>query len=513
MILVEITAAVNEAGTPETFYLSTKGFVTSPADTPANTAFQPVLRDAGSIGVAIYADGKTSGTSKLEPGTLTLVNVDGQFDAWRTYAFDGRPVVIRQGEGGVYPADFPVIFTGTVDGAPDCTMDAVTVRLRDMAYVLDTPVLTTRYAGTNVGATGLEGTADDLKGRVKPRAYGKNFNISPPCVNASKLAFQVSDGPVAAIPNVYIKARAWTFAADYATSALLLAAALTPESATYSTCLAEGLFRLSDDPGGEVTADVDAGTDAASTVAQVLKALATAAGVTTINADDVTMLDFLTQREDESPRPVGRWISDEETYRDAMDAIAASVGAWWAFDPLNNLRMGRLDAPVAGSDGDIIESEVLRGFERRNPDGSGIPVYRVTVRYRRNNTVQTSDIAGEVDAARRAFLAEEYRSVVAEDLSVKVKHLQARELFVDTCLTEEEDADAEAERLLALHRIARDLFDTPVNVKVFANCQARLAGQQNLTHRRFDLAAGRDLIVLGFNLELARERVTLSLWG
>lgn len=513
MILVEVTAAVNEAGAPQIFYLSTHGFVTAPSDTPANTAFQPVLRDAGSIGVAIFADGMTSGTSKLQPGTLKLVNVDSQFDAWRTYGFDGRPVVIRQGKGGAYPADFPIIFTGTVDGAPDCTVDAVEIRLRDMAYVLDQPVLTDKFAGTNVGPVGLEGTADDLKGRVKPMAYGKVLNISPPPANTSKQIYEASNGALAAISNVYVKGRAWTFAANYATSALLAAASMTPESATYSTCLAEGLFRLSDDPGGEVTADVAAASDAGSTVAQVLNALATAAGVTTVNADDVTLLDFLTLRPDDSPRPVGIWLSDEMTYRDAMDAVAASAGAWWAFDPVGNLRMGRLDAPVAGSDGDIIESEVLKGFERRNPDGSGIPVWRVTLRYRRNNTVQTTDLAGEVSAARRAFLAQEYRSVVAEAPSVKVKHLQARELIIDTCLVEEADAQAEADRLLALHCVARDIFDVPVNVAVFTACQARLAGQTNLTHRRFDLAAGKDLIVLGFDLELARERATLSLWG
>ena len=67
-----------------------------------------------------------------------------------------------------------------------------------------------------------------------------------------------------------------------------------------------------------------------------------------VDADSASQLDFLTLRPDESPQPVGIYLSDETTYRDAMDAIAASLGAWWAFDIAGALRMGQLRAPVEG---------------------------------------------------------------------------------------------------------------------------------------------------------------------
>ena len=248
MILVEVTAAIDEYGSLKTFYLGTEAYQSGPTDRPANTVFDAALIDPGYIGLSAFSDGKTEGASQLQTGDIVIGNLDGEYDVWKDYSFDGRPVVIRRGEGGHYPADFEAIFTGTVESVV-VDLNKVVVRIKDKAAIFDLPVLTTKYAGTNVGATGLEGTADDLKGRAKPRVYGKVFNIAPPCVNTSKLTYQVSDRSVSQIV-AKVQGRAWTAGTNYATSALLTAATLTPSSATYATCLAEGLFRLSDDPGG-----------------------------------------------------------------------------------------------------------------------------------------------------------------------------------------------------------------------------------------------------------------------
>jgi len=509
VILVELTAAVDEAGVGKTFYLGTEGFVTSPADAPADVVFDPRLKDAGSIGVSLYGARRTRGSSDLQVGALKVINLDGALDAWDDYSFDGRPAVIRIGTGGAYPGGFTPLFSGTVDGV-EAGVGEIVIKLRDTARVLSEPVLTARFAGTNVGPVGLEGTADDLKGSVKPEVFGKVFNVQSPCVNTSKLAYMVSNGALGAISAVYDQGVALTFGANHANSAALLAATIS--SGQYHTCLAEGLFRLGSSPVGEITADAASGAnDAARTVAQLLKALATRAGAA-VAADDVSQLDFLTLRPDESSRPVGIYLSDEMTYRDAMDALAASLGAWWSFDTSGLLRMGQLRAPIEGmSTGDINEAEILSGFERQLADGSAAPVWRVVVRYKKFWTTQTTALAGSVTDARRAALAQEYRTATADDPSVKVKHLLARELVIDTLLTEEADSQAEADRLLALHRVARRCYDVPVPQEVFAASGARQGGQVLLYHSRYGLAAGRDLIVLGY--DLSRQKAVLSLWG
>lgn len=513
MILVELTAAINEAGTPRTFYVGTHGFVTSGADTPANQAFLPVIKDAGSISASIFSSGATSGSSSFEPGRLRLVNVNGQFDDWIDYSFEGRPVVIRSGEGGAYPGDFPILFTGTV-AEVEASVQAIEITLRDKAYVLDQPVLTVQYAGTNVGPVGLEGDPENVKGSLKPRLYGGTvFNLSPPCVNTSKLAFQVSDRSISSLA-VFDAGVALTPGADHADTTSLIAA--TVASGTFQTCLAEGYFRLGATPVGEVTANAAAGaSDADRSVAQILKALATDAGGVTINPDAVSLLDFATRRPDESSRPIGLYLSDDTTFRDAMDTVAASVGAWWAFDSLGVLQMGQFAPPVVGiSAGDVIEAEVLKGFERQIADGAAVPAWRVTVRYRKNLTPQTSGLATSVTAARRAELAQEWRSVSAEDASIKVKDPQAREIVIESLLNEQADAQAEAERQLAIHKVRRSLFVVPVVISVFNAARATLAGQVKLFHERFGLGAGRDLVVLGYDLDYGKQqRVTLSLWG
>jgi hypothetical protein len=503
VILVELTAAVDQYGTLRTFYLGTDGFTTSPADTPANTTFLPELTDAGSISLWAFAEAATSGSSQLKSGEVTANN-NGQFDSWKDYSFDGRPVTIRYGSGGAYPGDFTTIFTGTITSV-SVTLSKVTVSIVDRAKVFDLPVLTALFLGTNSGPTGLEGLATDLKGKPKPRTYGKPREVGPPCVNTSKLTYRVSDRAVDDISAVYDRGASITKGADYATSALLTAA--TVGAGTYATSFAEGLFRLGSSATGQITCNpVAGGSDALRTVAETLKQLAQDAGIPagSILASDVGELNAV------APSVIGLYLADDTTFRSAMDQVAASAHAWWAFDPAGVLRMGQLAPPSGAADIDIIEADVQAGFECGSADGSGIPVYRVTVRHSKFFTVQTSDVAGSVTDARRSELAQEFRTVSVEDASIRIQSPQARELVVDTLLTSDADAAIEAAQLLAIHKVRRFLFTTPVPVWVFTTGLMRLA---TLTHRRFGLSLSRTLAVLGFELDLARSRVIAKLWG
>lgn len=275
MIFVELTGADDE-GLERVFYFSSAAFQTGPDDDPQHTAFEPALRDGADIGVSVFSDGRTGGGTQIDLGQIVIVNADGSYDELVDYGFDGRPVVVRTlGAGGTYPDGYPVVFRGTAQGV-EATFGEIIIRLQDKQAVFDKPVQTTRYAGDNALPNGLEGTADDLKGQPKPRLYGKALNIAPPCVNTSKLTYQVSDGAVAEITAVYDRGAALAFDQDYATSALLQAA--TVASGEYATCLAEGYFRIGASPTGQVTCDAAEGaTAAARTVAQILKRLALAA--------------------------------------------------------------------------------------------------------------------------------------------------------------------------------------------------------------------------------------------
>lgn len=507
MILVELTAAIDAAGTLTTFYVGTDGFVTSPSDTPSNMPFIPALVDPGSLGTSAYSDGRTGGGTKLETGEIVIANVDGQFDAWLNYSFDGRPVTIRSGTAGVYPGAFPAVFVGTVESI-EATWRTIIVRLRDKQYVFDKPALTTTYAGTNALPAGLEGTPTDVAGKVKPRTIGTVYNVSPPQVNTSKLTYQVNSGAVTDIPAVYDRGASITKGADYANSTLMQAA--VPGAGTYITCFAEGYFRLGSSAAGQITADVVQGAAVGNrTVAQMIKQLGLDAGLSSgeISGADVTALDTA------NSSVVGIWINSDATFMSIMDSIAASVGAWYGFDGTGVLRLGTLTAPAGTPVVTLYDYDIGEAIERRPAKDNGLPVWRVSVNHTKIWTVQPSDLAGSVTAATRAYLADQYRAVNSADVSVKTQWLLATEISVDSLLTSASDATTEAARQLALQKVRRDIFDVPVDLSVVSDNSLKFMDVIGLQIARFGLDSGKSFRLIGKRITLQKNQAILTLWG
>jgi hypothetical protein len=509
LILVTLTAATDAAGTLSNFYVSTGRFVTAPADTPANIAFEPCIIDPGSIGLHAYSDGRTGGASRLEIGEIVISNAGGQFDDWITYSFDGRDVVIRSGEeGGAYPADFPAVFIGTVESV-EADWSRIIVRLRDKQWKFRLPALTTTYAGNNSLPNGLEGTASDLKGKVKPKVYGQVFNASAPCVNTSKLTYQVSNGAVNSIDAVYDNGVALTPGTDHANSTLLQAA--TPAASSFDTCKAEGYFRLGTSPVGQITADVTQGsTSGARTVAQILRQLALDAGISSgdISSADVTALDTA------NSSVVGIYIDDSgATFSSAMDMVAASVGAFYGFDSAGVFRMGRLTAPSGTAVTTLYDYDIFDNIERRPAKDTGLPIWSTTVRHSKIFTVQNSGIASSVTAARRAYLAEEYRAENSVDASIKTQWLLAETLEVDGLLTVAADAATEVSRLLTLFKVRRDIFDVTVDLSVVTDNGLEMLDVVGVVLSRFGLSGGKSFRIIGMAYDLEKNICVLSLWG
>jgi hypothetical protein len=508
MLLITLNAAIDAAGTTSAFYVSTDRFITSGSDTPAHTAFDPRVVVPGSIGFHVYSDGSTGGQSRLEVGEIVLANADGELDSWLDYSFDGREVVIRSGETGAYPAAFPAVLTATVESL-QATWDKIIIRLRDKQWMLRLPALTTTYAGNNSLPNGLEGTADDLKGKVKPKTYGKVFNVSPPCVNTSKLTYQVNQGAVASIDAVYDNGVALTPGTNHADSATLQAA--TVSASTFDTCLAEGYFRLGTSPVGEITADVTQGAAASNrTVAQIIKQLALDAGVASgdINSSDVTALDTA------NSNVVGIWLDDgSTTFSAAMDQIAASIGAWYGFDTSGDLRMGQLTAPSGSPVTTLYDFDIYDNIERRAARDSGIPIWKLTINHSKIWTVQPSGIATSVTAVRRAYLSEQYRSSVSTDSSVKTQWMLAGSMEVSGLLTSSANADTEAARQLALFKVRRDIFDVTVNLDVVTSNNLKMMDVIRVELDRFGMGSGKDFRIIGMAYDLENSSVRLSLWG
>ncbi len=508
MIVVEIQCAIDAAGTLSTLYYSNDRFVTATTDTPASRAFLPNILDAGSLGIHAFADGYTGGSTKLEVGELTLANSDGSLDYLNAYSFDGRPIVIRSGLAtAAYPGSWSTVFSGTVDSV-EATWDKFIVRLRDKQFLFTLPVLTTRYAGTNSLPAGIEGTPTDIKGKVKPRVFGKVFSVTPSFVNTSKLVYQVSTAAVNSIDAVYDRGLALTPGANYANNAALLAAVTV--AGQFDTCIAEGLIQLGSSPSGQITVDVTQGANAAArTVAQIIKTLALAAGVASgdVSAADVTAMDTA------NASVVGIYLDSETTYQDAIDQLLNSIGGYCGFDSAGVLRMGVLLTPTGTPVVSLYEYNIFEGIEKRAPKNNGIPSYRVTLNHTKVYTVQNSDLAGAVTTPTRAYLEKEYRSTVSEDTAIKTQFLLAGEYSVDTLLTVAADASTEAARQLALYKVRRDLVDVPTDASLFITNSLKLGDVVQLVVPRFGWTAGKLMRLIGYNLSLTDNKVILQLWG
>jgi hypothetical protein len=185
--LIELTAYDPVATNTTTLYFATKGFVTSPTDSPANQHFEPRVLEPGNFERHLFSSGTTSGSSSVGVGEIVFVNTDGGMDDYREWGFDGRTLRILKLDGSTY-GDAVEWFRGTVEQI-EFNWSRVSVRMRDRLAELDKPIQPAKFDGSNVGPAGIEGTDDDLSGRVKPQVWGKVRNISPAAVNTSALIF------------------------------------------------------------------------------------------------------------------------------------------------------------------------------------------------------------------------------------------------------------------------------------------------------------------------------------
>jgi hypothetical protein len=505
------TTSVAGPGTRILRFASGRGRMTGPGDVPPHAHFAPRLQQPVNFSRTLFSNARVTGGSKVGAGEMVLNNTDQGLGYLRDLGIDGRDITVRVGaQDAAYPSGFTTFLTGTAEQV-EVGARTATIRLRDRLQVLSLPLQATRYTGSNVLPAGAEGTADDIKGQPKPLLYGRRYQVSPVLVNTAKLTFQLHDGAIQAVDAVYDMGIALTAGADYANLAALEAAA--PGAGTYVTCLALGLFRLGSAPAGKVTADArgDSTGSYLSKVGEIVqRILTTRCGVA---AGDIDTASF-TALNAAAPGEIGFYATSDTTRQEAIDTILASVGAWLAPTRTGLWQIGQLVAPSGTPVATFTDVEILALDSRAtNDDARGVPVWRVTVRYKPYTAgAATADIAAGVTQARRAELLQPWRDTTATDTTVQAKHLLATDLVRETLLNIASDAATEASRLLALHGVRRDFVQAEVWLTE-ANASVDLGRVVRLVTPRLGYGAGRDFIVVGITVDGRRQRLTLDLWG
>jgi len=491
-IAIEVSAYRLSTGLVEVLRFSDAGFTTSPADVPANAYYEPRLIEPPRLSRVLFDQATTYGASRATKGDILLTNADGALDVLLTdYAFDGRAFVVRSGDLGAPVSTWPVVLSGVLDDV-HCDGPELTLVVRDRLAVLAKALPRPKYVGNNVLPDGLEGTKDDLKDQYKPRVYGSVLNVSAKCVNTSKLIYQVSD-QACTVSAVYDNGVGLTLGADYTSSADLLATA--PAAGTVRRWA--GLFRLGSAPAGQVTADA---ATAETRAGALLQAVALDAGIPSgdIVAADVAALNAA------NAAPVGVWVDGDTRTQAVMDGLANAIGAWYGFDRLNQLRMGRLTAPSGTPT--VIYADAEMSLSVRS---AGVPSWRAVVRFARNYTIQ-SQPAGSVSAARRAFLVLDMRQTASERPAVQAAWPSSDAVSFDAALVAEADAAAEASRRADLYSVRRMLADIEIPLAELGAMD--LDGVVTVETSRYGLS-GRLLRVIGLDTGVDRGTAKLTLWG
>lgn len=496
----------------ETLYFSSSSYVTGTTNLPtggvANTWYDPRISQPAMIQRDCWDGAMLSGESKIGYGTIELANSDGGLDYLLDYGLDGRRVTLLTGV--VSPGSAPVwtqVFIGTM-AQPVISTNRVSLYLRDRQAELDKPVCVNSYAGTNSLPNGLEGVADDIKGKRKPKLYGKCFNISPICVNTSRLIFQVNDGSISTVDAAYDRGAALTKGADYVSQADMESTA--PAAGQYRVWPAGGYFRLGSALVGLLTCDATQGAAASNrTSAQIINLIATTSGGLTgadISSSDITALDALNNAE------IGIYFQDETTCRIAISMAAKSIGAWTGFDRLGVLRAKRFSAPAGSPVVVLTEGEIKEINRISNTDNSS-PAWKMAFKYRPNIVTQDNDFAGTVTQDRRASLAQSWRSILNSDAAVKTARLLAIDTEVESYMIDATASATEATRVFNLYKVQRQLYEVTSFIDASLQSLIDLGAEIQIKISRFGMSAGKNFIITGYKTDMNTRKVILSIWG
>lgn len=466
------------AGGVQTMRFASQGYISHGSDSPAYMPYEPrLLVDSISVERSIASRSGIGGLTSLF-AAVSLVNADGGLDlASGNYSFDGRRARILIGRDGDPLSSFGLVFTGVVAETPETQLDKFTLRLSDGAAKLDVPVNQTTYGG----AGGLDGGAD-LKGKPKPRCWGHVYNVSPPLVDSATLTYQVNDGAISDVPNVYDRGIA------------LAKVGGAPAAGEYQVNAAQGTFKLGAQPAGTVTCNVLGDASGAGYVNKAADIILRLLAIAGLNSSEIDPASFANLNTDAGAE-IGLWRGPESaTVGDAVDELLAGIGAFGGFSRYGAFTIGVVKAPSGVPAASFTEADIIDIRRVPRPPQVDPIIFRASVGYQKNYTPQT-DLAAAVPAARVSFAAQEYRLSKSEDLAIRSRYLLAAEYGpVPAHYAQQADSDAEAARLFALWSGSAGQYELDLRPKALTRDLGQVV---TVTHRRLGFSLGKPASVIG----------------
>ena len=466
-----VEAQVLTSGVETTRYLSNLGYTTGPADTPANTAYLPVINS----GVKFSESIDLTGAASISFGDFEIANNDGSRDAWLTDVWVNQRIRVYFGDVRWPRTDFRPILDGVIQDIGITKREGLQLQLTDKLQRLNTSV--------------TDATLDDGSqnaDRLLPVTFGEVHNVEPLLVDSSALKYRMHQAAIERVIEVRDSG--------------------VPVSITPS--LADGTFVLNQSPVGQITTSVQGDNSGGyvNSVAAMIQRLATQYGTAAqrFTAADIDAANFAAF-DAAHPQPVGLYLSDKTNVLQCCQDLAASVGASVVVSTEGLLRLVELDLPATGTAWSATASDM----EQRSLTISQRSTVQAAVKlgFCKNYTVQNQLQTG-IPTSSKDLFAQQWITVTASDDQVAATYsLNAEPDEVDTNLLVMADAQAEAQRRLNLWKVPRHVYQFTGYAWLML---VELGDTMTITHDRFGLSEGKTGLVVSVDRDWLSGRVTIG---
>jgi len=465
------------AGNSRTAYFSNYPYVSEPTDTPANTPYDDIISGVPQIKTQLV------GSSNL--GTVEILNVDGEYDDYLHYAFEGHELKIYIGDPSWSRNDFRLILSGIVESIEASGVNAIKFTVRDKKKLLDIPLQRNRTS------TPLYPETDN---KLIPIAIGTCFNVEPVLINHQNLTYAVHESScqVTAVRDKGVPLTRITSG--------------NPTAGQYLDSL-DGTFRLGGSPAGQITCDVNAtvqsGGVPTSSASEIVKWLALRGGITQVGIDQTNFSAF------PNTAPLGYYITDDIEVSSVIDNVLKSVGGYWRFNRLGVLQIFRLDLPDSAYSITLVPDDIqARGLSVGSVDQ---PRYEGSIGYKRNWKIQSKDsLAGSVSDQDKEIYSTKHLILSQSDLSILDMYpLAEADEIIESLFYNMADAEAELNRRMSITSSKRftykiRAYSAPLSISV--------GDTINLIHPRFGFDNGATVRVLSISEKPNDDRVDLEVW-
>jgi len=473
---VLIEAAVQVNGVETTVYMATRSYTTSPADSPANTAYLPIA----TIGTLFTERLSLEGDGALSAGSLEVDNTAGVRDTWAGagYVWKNRQIKAYIGDIRWPRADFRMIFNGIVADIAPSGRSKLLLKLRDKLQRLNTAITEVKLGGET-----------EQKDALLPFAIGQVSNITPLPVNPATLTY-----------GYHCASAEGVIANEARDNGAPVAMTSNP---------AAGTVTLESTPAGAVTLSVkgDSGAGYCDTAATMSRRLATGYGKASDRFTDADLdLANIAAFDAAHPQPMGLYSTERLNVLVACQMLLGSIGAQLVMSRLGLMRLIQVALPGTGTPFVIRPEHMIDGTLQ--PTSRTDVVGAVKLGFAKNWTVQDAGTLANLPEVHKALFTEEWLTTTKTDASTLAAYrLNAEPVQIDTMLLTRADADAEAQRRLDLWKVPRTTYEFDGVPELL---MLELGQAVTVYSPRFGMAAGVSGIVISLAPDWNTGRVKVG---